>query len=177
VARTALIAAIRLPPGLAALRRRDVAVARLGVPPHVTILSPFLDSDRIDALADRAISRIASGVVGFDVAFRAVRRWPASAAGPGVVWLEPDPAAPFATLTSRLWARFPETPPYGEADAEIVPHLTIAIDEPSRFDAAEVIATATLPFRRGVRAIELVVEGPTGRWRRAGSYRLGVPGG
>ncbi len=41
------------------------------------------------------------------------------------MWLAPRPDRPFRDLTTAVWRRFPEAPPYAGAYAEIVPHLTI----------------------------------------------------
>jgi 2'-5' RNA ligase len=176
VAETAVVVPVALPTLLARLREPEVEVARLGVPPHVTILSPFLDSAAIDAVVHERLAAIARGEPAFDVAFRSVRRWPPSADGPGVVWLAPDPAEPFVRLTRAVWAAWPETPPYGRADDDLEPHLTIAIDEPSRFDAVEAEAARWLPFDREVRLMALLTEGADGRWSEAGTYPLGRSG-
>ncbi|MFG3094110.1 2'-5' RNA ligase family protein [Streptomyces sp. NPDC048202] len=45
---------------------------------------------------------------------------------PGILYLAPDPDAPFRRLTEAVAERWPETPPFGGQFDEIVPHLTIA---------------------------------------------------
>jgi 2'-5' RNA ligase len=162
-----------VPAGLARLREPEVEVARLGVPPHVTILSPFLDSTAIDAAVHERLAAIASGEPSFGVAFRSVRQWPRSAHGPGVVWLAPVPAEPFVRLTRAVWAAWPETPPYNRVDDDLEAHLTIAIDEPSHFDAVEAQAAKCLPFDRQVRLMALLTEGDDRRWSMARTYPLG----
>lgn len=42
----------------------------------------------------------------------------------GTIYLGPDPATPFASLTAALVAAFPQCPPYG-GRFEPVPHLTV----------------------------------------------------
>jgi len=172
LARSALVVPIGLPAGLARLRKREVAVARLGVPPHVTVLSPFLDPERLDRAVLATLSRIAASEPAFDVLFGAVRRWPPSGVGPGVVWLAPDPAEPFVRLTRAVWSAFPECPPYGREDDDLEPHLTIAIDAPERFDAAAAAAESFLPFRRPASSMNLLVERPDGRFRTRARFPL-----
>lgn len=53
------------------------------------------------------------------VAFREARRFP------GTLYLAPEPAAPFARLTQRLWDAWPEHPPYDGIHEEVVSHLTV----------------------------------------------------
>ena len=49
-----------------------------------------------------------------------------------MVYLAPEPAAPFVALTEAVGAEFPGFPPYGGAFDEVVPHLTISeANEPS----------------------------------------------
>ncbi|MEW5990619.1 MAG: 2'-5' RNA ligase family protein [Chloroflexota bacterium] len=163
-----------MPPRLAAIRRREVEVARLGVPPHVTILSPFVEVEEIDGAVVARVAEVVAGVPAFDVSFGAVRRWPASELGPGVVWLEPTPAEPFVALTRASWAAFPGYPPYGREDDDLETHLTIAIDEPARFDAVEAEASRLVPFRRRATSVALLVEGPQGRWRTRRRFPLAV---
>jgi hypothetical protein len=103
-----------------------------------------------------------------------VRRWHASELGPGVVWLEPEPPAPFVALTHAVWAAYPDCPPYGRPDDELEPHLTIAIDEPARFDEAEAQAAPFLPFRRLAASMLLLVERADGSFRARKRFALGA---
>jgi 2'-5' RNA ligase len=149
-----------------------VEVARLGVPPHVTILSPFLEPERINSAVLDTLAAIAGAELAFDTWFTVVRRWPPSEIGPGVVWLEPDPAAPFLRLTRAVWAAFPDHPPYGREDDDLEAHLTIAIDDPDRFDAVEAATATFLPFRRRASSVDLLVEGRGGGYRTRRRFRL-----
>jgi hypothetical protein len=92
-----------------------------GLPAHVTVLFPFPEPtpDVVSATRD-----VFAGVRAFDVAFREVREFP------GVVYLAPEPAEPFVALTEALERRFPAWQPYGGEFDELIPHLTIAADEP-----------------------------------------------
>ena len=155
------------------VRKREVEVARLGVPAHVTILSPFLDSGRLDAGVRDRLSAICAVEPAFEVDLVAVRRWEPSDFGPGVLWLQPRPAEPFVRLTRAVWSAFPDSPPYGREDDELEAHLTIAIDDPGHFDAVEGAVAALLPFRRAARAVSLLVQGADGRYRTRRRFGLG----
>src|SRR5436853_3070509 len=74
-----------------------------GMPPHVTVLYPFVDdSEVVEAvpLVGRALTRFAS----FEVAFHRAARFP------DTLYLVPDPAEPFVAVTRALADAFPEYP-------------------------------------------------------------------
>jgi 2'-5' RNA ligase len=159
---SAIIVAFPIPRRIEAIRRRHVPVARLGVPPHVTILSPFLPVARLDRPVRQRLAGIARGVPAFAVQFRAVRRFP------DALYLEPAPAAPFRRLVRDVCAAFPGHPPYGDPsylpDA-VVPHLTIAIGDGSAFDGLAALAARSLPISLAARNVTVVAERTDGRWR------------
>ena len=173
LARTALVVPIRLPARLARLRQHEVEVARLGVPPHVTILSPFVAVEELDRRVSAVVGEIVARAPAFGVEFVRVRRWPSSDYGPGVVWLAPEPADPFAALTRAIWAAYPDCPPYGREDDDLEAHLTIAIDDPSNFDTVEAEASRLVPFHRRATTVALLVENADGRWRTRRRFALG----
>jgi 2'-5' RNA ligase len=126
-----------------------------GLPPHVTVLFPFARPRA--GLADE-LEETLGAFPAFDFALTAIGRFP------GVLYLAPEPAAPFVALTEACVARWPEHPPYGGAYDETIPHVTLAEgDEPPGL--AEPIARA-LPLRARASEVWLMAPGPTGRWRR-----------
>jgi hypothetical protein len=146
-------------------RREHTSDGARGMPAHVTVLYPFApepDLDAVRALAARAEP--------FRFTLRAVREWP-----DGVVYLEPDPAAPFIGLTRALVERFPDHQPYEGAFTvdEVVPHLTVVHtdDGAVRADAAASVAES-LPIRCDANEIWLMHE-VNGRWQRHTPFRLG----
>jgi 2'-5' RNA ligase superfamily len=167
MSRTAIVAPFRLPEPLERIRRREVEVARLRVPAHVTILSPFLDSSALSSIVLGRLEAIAESVSAFDVTFTDVRRWASSATGTPGLWLAPDPSEPFVALTRAVWAAYPDAPPYGLPDQPLEAHLTLAIEHPDRFDADEAETRAHLPFNRRADTAALLIEGSGGRWRIA----------
>jgi len=95
--------------------------ATIGIPAHVTLLSPFLDPDEIDETVEDRLRTLFRARDPFQVTFKRTRRFP------DVLWLAPSPPGPFRSLTRTLCAEFPPLQPYGgrfTAD-EATPHLTV----------------------------------------------------
>ncbi|HSL33708.1 MAG TPA: 2'-5' RNA ligase family protein, partial [Candidatus Limnocylindrales bacterium] len=112
---SAVIVRLRLPAALERLRRSRDLAAGLGVPPHVTILYPFLPRRALTPAVRGELKSIASEFHAVDVRFESVGRWP------GVVYLEPQPQARFTALIDRVAARWPEYPPYAGTIDEVIP--------------------------------------------------------
>jgi 2'-5' RNA ligase len=165
---SAIIVRASIPPAIERIRRRWDFAASVGVPPHVTILYPFLPPDELRADVRAELAVLAGSVEPFDVRFAAVGRWPT------VVYLAPEPSAPFAALTSAVTARFPDCPPYGGAIDEVIHHLTVVESQTVALDGIAAEVEPFLPFERLVAAIEVIVEGPDGRWRLRWRIPLGV---
>ena len=70
-----------------------------------------------------------------------VGRWP------DVVYLAPEPDAPFRRLTAALASAFPDYPPYEGAHEEVIPHLTVARDAPEDYYEAAAHALPSVPAR------------------------------
>lgn len=107
-------------PLVARWRKAHDPVAAHGIPPHVTALYPFIAPGTITEADAARIRDIVCDMSPWEYQLTAVREFPT------VVWLQPKPAAPFRNLTRRLWAAFPDYPPFGGMYKEIIPHLTIA---------------------------------------------------
>jgi 2'-5' RNA ligase len=85
---------------------------------HITLLGPWLPQPSAAELA--RVGRIVADVPAFDFTLAEFDEFP-----DGVIYLRPEPAAPFAELTARLVAAFPQCPPYGGLFGTVVPHLTL----------------------------------------------------
>jgi 2'-5' RNA ligase len=157
---SAIVVRIRVPAGIERLRRAHDRSARLGVPAHVTILYPFVAASELLPAIREEVATIAAEIRAFEVGFESVARWP------GVVYLEPQPSAPFTALIDRAAARFPEHQPYGGAISEVIPHLTVVESDGAPLDEILVAAGAALPFKAEADALEVLVEGDDGRYRR-----------
>jgi 2'-5' RNA ligase len=156
---SAIVVRVALPPALERLRRAFDRSAALGVPAHITILYPWLPAVALSTAVREELRGIVRETLVFGVRFARVARWPE------VAYLEPEPAEPFATLTARVAAAYPEFPPYAGTIAEVVPHLTLVENAEGPLDEVAVRAARHLPFKRVVRSIEVLIEGTDGRWR------------
>lgn len=120
---TAIIVAVpEAEPAVARHRDRFDAAASWGVPAHVTILYPFIDPERLsDAVIDRVRDAVRR-VEPFRCDFKRTAWF-----GADVLWLAPEPEAPFQQLTAAVVDAFPTHLPYGGAyGPDTTPHLTVA---------------------------------------------------
>ena len=98
---SAVVVRIPVPAAVRRLRRHWDLTAPMGVPPHVTVLFPFLPPVDLTPDVRRRLAAIARSHEPFEVAFRGVGRFPT------VVYLEPDPPVPFEALTAAVARRSP----------------------------------------------------------------------
>ena len=155
---TALIVPVQPAEGLLHKSAREA-----GMPPHITVLFPFLNARQIDGETESMLASLLEGISCFDFALSEVGRFP------GVVYLSPQPAEPFVALTQKLVACWPDHQPYGGAFDEIIPHLTVAHGAPIPDGLSE-----RLPL--GVRAEEVwLMSRMAGRWTRRRTFALGAP--
>jgi 2'-5' RNA ligase len=143
--------------------------AAAGVPEHVTLLYPFLPPDQINASIHERLARLADDQHKFPFQLTAIRWFEDR-----VMWLEPEPAAPFIELTQLLVEEF-GLAPYGGAYAEITPHLTVAA-EGSRLDADRAAAAIAqqLPIATVADRVYLMTGSTATRWQVGAEYRLGA---
>jgi 2'-5' RNA ligase len=163
-----VVVRMALPAPLARIRARDDLAAAAGTPPHVTLLFPFMPVALLRPAVRRELASIAARVEPFEVCFTGVGRFP------GIVYLVPEPAAPFAALTAAIVAKFPHYPPYEGAFDTVVPHLTLVESPTARHDAIAEAARRHLPFAHRVTSIEVLVERGDGRWHSRWRLPLGV---
>ena len=146
--------------------------ARLGVPAHVTVISPFVAPGRIDRDVLAVLTETVGSVSAFDATFSRVSWFSDS-----VVWLAPEPSDRFRALTDLVFARFPDCPPYGGIHDEIVPHLTIGQNGGLKEmrTAAQVI-DQSLPINMRVDRIALI-QGcdDVGSWHTVAELPLACP--
>jgi len=128
-----------------------------GMPPHVTVLYP--SPGDVVGIAEALLDFSA-----FDVDFRRLDRFP------GILWLAPEPSAPFRELTNALVARFPGYPPYGGKFADVIPHLTVAQAE--QLNDAEAAVTDWLPLRTRAESVVLLEHVQSEHWREVATFDL-----
>lgn len=135
-----------------------------GMPPHVTLVYPFIPLERLDDADVAALRRIVASSPAFSFALRDVARFDR------VLYLAPDPAAPFVGLTGAIVERWPQHPPYEGAYAEAVPHLTVVQGrEPVRLVSQ---MHEALPLSGYASEVWLMVERSDGMWAMHGRCAL-----
>ena len=140
--------------------------AQRGVPAHITLLYPFVPTDRVDDDVLQELRALFAARPAFSISLPRVARFDE------VAWLAPEPSEPFAELTRVIVERFPDYPPYEGLHDEVIPHLTVAEGGRDLQDEVEAALTPHLPIKAEVDAISLLAEDPDERWRRAARFPL-----
>jgi 2'-5' RNA ligase len=89
------------------------------VVPHLTLAWPFKRDRAIDSHSIETLKSIFAATSPFQYQLSSVGRFA------GVLYLDPEPASKFADIIMRVWAEFPDCPPYEGAFDPIVPHVTL----------------------------------------------------
>ena len=136
---------------VAAQRAQFDKAAGWGVPAHVTVLYPFMSPSDIDDSVIEALAAAAASVPSFQATF-ATTGW----FGTDVLWLGPEPAGGFRTLTAAVSNAFPAYRPYGGEHDDVIPHLTVGHGVPeARLREAEREVLPHLPIRSDIRTAAL----------------------
>jgi hypothetical protein len=170
---TALIVPVMAAEAAVGQHRRHLdGAAAWGVPPHVTVLFPFVEP----ALAHRpetldAIREAVRVVPAFECSF-AETSW----FDQDVLWLARDPAQPFRDLTTGILEAFPDYPPYAGAHDGSAPHLTVGerrLADLSALTEAEQEVSVHLPCFAQIDTV-LFIEGASApqSWRVVQEFPL-----
>jgi 2'-5' RNA ligase len=81
--------------------RTCTAKPSAGIPAHITVAVPFVPPAEIDETLIDELGELASGVASFRFVLRTFGRFER------VLWLAPEPTAPFFALHERIHGRFP----------------------------------------------------------------------
>jgi 2'-5' RNA ligase len=162
----------RLSSELTAFRQQHDSSARQGMPPHVTILFPFLSSREVDARVLAHLESLFAAQHEFDFRLTEIRRFP------GILYLAPEPAEPFKRLTDAVVDDYPDYPPYGDPSLDVIPHMTVADPGPGeRMNILEAqlrqAAAGSLPLVDRATAVHLFTL-VDGRWVLQIEFPLGV---
>ena len=151
-------------------RLRYDPTAAIGVPAHVTILYPFISPDRLTPEITTTLRELFLKLPSFTTSFPESQRFP------GLLYLAPVPAEPFRQLTESIARNFPDTPPYGGAFAETIPHLTVAlVSDLQQLDEIEAdfheAARDKLPIFVRVNTVSLM-DNSGGNWQIRAQFSL-----
>jgi len=107
------------------LRERYTVDGAQGVPPHITIVYPFVEHKAWTAAAAQSLQTASSSIPPLRLTLGRLA-WFDEA---GVLFLEPEPADDIVGVIRALAGVFPGCPPYGGAIGldELVPHVSIAV--------------------------------------------------
>jgi 2'-5' RNA ligase len=175
VAPTAIVVPFHdMPAAVVTHRRALTSDGAEGMPPHVTLLYPFVDDADLADDEVRRLRDVLAAVAPFDVIFATFARF---AAQPPVLYLEPELAGLFLGMIAALAHEFPAFPPYGGIHETLVPHLTLAYsDDAAALDAVEAEVGLHLPIH--ARAAEVtIMEHHENGWRRRERITLNPPEG
>lgn len=146
------------------LRARLDPAAKLGLGAHITLVYPFLDSERITPAVTDRLRTVAAARRPLAFRLDAVRMFPST------VWLAPSPAAAIGSLAAALQLAFPERPRRDREFPEYVPHVSVARDVRRDRDAIAAVVEERLHasgpvscLARQVYVMERAVEGWTER--------------
>lgn len=154
-------------------RLRFDAAARRGLPPHVTILYPFVSPPDLNESVLAKLSDIFAKNPPFTFALTDVAWF-----GDGTAYLAPEPSRPFEELMQRVLEHFPEYQPYRGAfgTGSMVPHLTLGKGAKcAALRRAARRAEKRLPIDATVREVLLMARGPrSATWRVRQAFPLGA---
>ena len=143
--------------------RHDRSAFERRIPAHITILFPLVPATAVDDDLLAALAALYVPVAPFAYELERLDSFP------GIVWLRPEPAAPFHALIARTRAAFPGSPPYGDPTLEPEPHCTVGVPG-DRGQLATTLAelqaglAPVLPIRCEARAVSLLEERSDETW-------------
>ena len=160
---TALVVAVpEAEPAIELLRQQHTTSGAEGMPPHVTLIYPFADSELLDATRLRELAEVISRFAAFSYRLVETAQFTGS---PPILYLVPEPDEPFCALISALADAFPEHPPYGGAHSEPIPHVTVAVASDTKLTAIESEVALWLPISARADAVWVMERDSSGEWR------------
>ena len=165
-----VIAFPELSPVVDAWRERTCADGpSIGIPPHVTLLYPFLPTETVETSLEE-LRELFARTPPFHVSFHELRRWPEMA------YLAPEPPEQFSRLTQDIVQLWPDYPPYEGVHETVIPHLTVAYGDDELLAEVEADVTPKLPVDALVKEAVLLEElEPDVRWEVRAHFPLAAP--
>lgn len=165
--RTALIVAVpEAEPLVGKWRAKHDWSAQHGVPAHITLLFPFVPTEKVDEQLLRDLRDLFAARPAFTYQLSRVTRFPE------VAWLAPEPAEPFTDLIELIVSRYPEYPPYEGIHDEVIVHLTVAEGDAELQNEVDAGLTPRLPIEAEAREVTMIVEDAAGHWRAGERFPL-----
>ena len=150
-------------------RLRYASDAAEGMWAHITLIYPFRDSARLDAETIQGIENVVFFFESFPFSLARVEYFRSPRV---VLYLAPEPAAPFRALTGAFEETFPDAPSYGGMFEEVIPHVQIADEDDSALlGTIESDIGPRLPIEATARKVELVEHTSQG-WSRRQVFTL-----
>jgi hypothetical protein len=145
--------------------------AAWAVPAHITVLYPFVAPGLLtDDVLDKVRGCVAT-MPAFTATFARVDWFRDE-----VLWLAPEPEAPFRALTEAAGRRFPDHPPYGGAYPDVIPHLTVGskpLAEDGALRRAAVDLQAKLPVTARIDRVSVIAGADApGSWHTVAEFPL-----
>ena len=143
--------------------------AAAGIPPHLTLMFPFIPPPDLSILKIDALENLINRAEPFEFTLTRVSEFEQ-----GVVYLVPEPAAPFVSLTREIGRQFGLQPFGGEFGEDPVAHLTVA-NHSARSTRVQIADTLRPVLPISLRAVEAwLMTGSNARgWRLLRQMRLG----
>ena len=143
--------------------------AAAGIPPHLTLMFPFIPPPDLSILKIDALEKLINRAEPFEFTLTRVSEFEQ-----GVVYLVPEPAAPFVSLTREIGRQFGLQPFGGEFGEDPVAHLTVA-NHSARSTRVQIADTLRPVLPISLRAVEAwLMTGSNARgWRLLRQMRLG----
>ena len=140
--------------------------AQRGVSAHITVLYPFVPTEKFDDRLHAELRALFATYPAFSFSLPRVARFPE------VAWLAPEPVEPFRELIELVVEHYPDYPPYEGMHEEVIPHLTVAEGGVDLQDEVDAAITPSLPIEAEATAISLFLEDDSGWWSRGDRYPL-----
>jgi 2'-5' RNA ligase len=140
--------------------------AKHGVPAHITLLFPFVPTEKVDAQLLSELRELFGSEASIAFELARVSRFP------DVAWLAPEPSEPFSALTQLIAARYPDYPPYEGIHDVVIPHLTVAEGDSELQDRVETSLAEQLPIAAQADDVVLLFEDDVGLWHEAHRFAL-----
>ena len=106
-------------PAVGRWRQRFDSSAPFGVPAHITVTFPFAPVALLTSTDLFDLRSLFARQRPLELTLGRFRRFPT------VLYLDPEPPAPFQNLTAAIQSRWPDFPPYGGRYDDPIPHLTV----------------------------------------------------